>query len=440
MVLLDKLISGICADRQYAIFIGQYCIVMLCWLLAGRKIVQKWGEENDDNKQIKRSQNNFLLNFDYYERMVLGYIICVLIYLALKAVRVERPNNNSYELLNIALGSFVGLVTIWTLLSKWKIEKGIIPAYKISTYLHIQDFFKHLMVCIIIMCIATFTSRVILLHWVFLVYLFLFFYIVNIFAGIMFSSYAEKRVLFSLYQNIEYSNYRNPIELQNKNDIQEMLDILVNEYLCLLDKIEISMLLDLKYGRNFRDKNTMKRLAKRSFWVMAVIDIDFIVVLLSKFGIDGENYYIIVLLNVLFVVTAITYRFKWMSAMGIILIYNFYSYEFKYKRKHVYWFQSEYKYRYVCTSSIFSNNYIRYINVCKSIYVFYNMAKEAGRAKEVKLFCKKKVKGENAKIEALFYLFRDIDSNHKSQIMSSDIKNGYAKCVCAILDDIHRYK
>lgn len=68
------------------------------------------------------------------------------------------------------------------------------------------------------------------------------------------------------------------------------------------------------------------------------------------------------------------------------------------------------------------------------------MTKEAGRAKEVTLFCKKKNKGENAKIEALFYLFRDIDSNHKSQIISSDIKNGYAKCVCAILDDIHRYK
>lgn len=100
---------------------------MLCWLLAGRKIMQKWGEENNDDKQIERSQSNFLLNFSYYARTAGGYIICVFIYLALKALCVERPDDNSYELLSIALGSFVGLATIWTLLSKWETKKRNYP-------------------------------------------------------------------------------------------------------------------------------------------------------------------------------------------------------------------------------------------------------------------------------------------------------------------------
>lgn len=358
------------------------------------------------------------------------------------------------SLLTFSISCILGILTLIILFARWnsRASQNIISIERLAAKLKIREFILYLFCLILLMYIFHFCDPV-RFYFSFTIYLIVFLFFLWRLITALLNTSDEKAILFSLDDELWYKKYDSNIISWSKENVQLITQLYIEKYLFLYRKIKFHKIKNFIYDSNFcKNLQHQKTLSVKSaffFSIMSVLaslsaskSFEGLLNLLCPQKITMFNsipYYVnyIIITASIFILFLAFKVIPFANAGCIAYLYSSSSYSISTKHftKHIGKLTSP------------QNKYLQYIGLCKSIYIFYQMASDLDKASSKNsdsytqniINCLLTIHSDNPELKILLYMFKDI-SKTNTNLNSLRIETNYQKCADAILCDIHCYR
>ena len=382
----------------------------------------------------------------------INFIFFLIAVIFMKNVSVffeELENGLVINVFKFEASSFIALLGVFATFSQFNDSRGsVIPVNDMLTTSKVLQKSIILLVIILLQCIiGIFIKQAwsigIVMYSLNLLVMFI--YILQL----LLSTKNEEKILYYLHQQLWYEKDGRDLFEWKKNNIEKTMDLFLAQFQRACSKMGTSNIKQISYDGNLDPESARYgTLKKRSSGIVAVGLICFCVFCTKSLEplfelIYGDSSLVfgtwqVRWMGIIFVLcfVIVWVLFFWQETFQItciMFVYGCCAYEIELNNE---------KTRYIGKLTSQKNPYYIFINWCKSIYVYFNMAddkKDNGTAcRDIIINCCKQRAKNNSDMEILLCMFETImrGKTDACSIDISDIDDKYKRIADAILNDV----